>query len=95
MSASLPDDSPRAPNRCGAIGRSPRNRGIDTAAESFFASLKREILPVSKRWPTKHQARLDVFRRLTFYNDRRRLSHLGRLSPATYEQRSTTLAIAA
>ena len=74
----------------GAVGSSADN----SLAEAFFASLKREILP-THGWPDMHQARLEVFRWLTFYNTRRRHSALGRLSPAEYEQRSSTLAAAA
>jgi transposase InsO family protein len=74
----------------GAVGSSADN----SLAEAFFASLKREILP-AHGWPNTHQARLEVFRWLTFYNTRRRHSALGHLSPAEYEQRSSTLAAAA
>jgi transposase InsO family protein len=74
----------------GAVGSSADN----SLAEAFFASLKREILPASG-WPNTHQARIEVFRWLTFYNTRRRHSALGYLSPAEYEQRSSTLAAAA
>jgi len=69
----------------GAVGSS-----VDNAlAESFFASLKREILPVWG-WSTIHDARLAVFSRLTFYNTRRRHSALGHLRPTDYATRSTT-----
>jgi transposase InsO family protein len=74
----------------GAVGSSADN----TLAESFFASLKREILP-KRGWPSHRQARLEVFRWLTFYNTRRRHSALGQLSPIAYERRSTMLAAAA
>jgi integrase-like protein len=69
----------------GAIGSSADN----SLAEAFFASLKREILP-AHGWPNTHQARLEVFRWLTFYNTRRRHSALGHLSPAEYEQSRPT-----
>ncbi|MGI8334385.1 IS3 family transposase [Actinomadura scrupuli] len=69
----------------GAVGSSADN----ALAESFFASLKREILP-TRGWPTIGQARLAVFGWLTFYNTRQRHSALGYLSPAGYETRSTT-----
>ncbi|GGW96973.1 hypothetical protein GCM10010341_17970 [Streptomyces noursei] len=75
----------------GAVGTSADN----AAAESFFASLKREILPGRRGWPTERAARLAVFRRLGFYNLQRRHSTIGYLTPAAFEQRSTTLAIAA
>ncbi|GGZ20883.1 hypothetical protein GCM10010365_46510 [Streptomyces poonensis] len=69
----------------GAVGTSADN----AAAESFFASLKREILPGRRGWPTARVARLG------FYNHRRRHSTIGYLAPVAFEQRSTTLAIAA
>ncbi|MGW1867053.1 transposase [Streptomyces mauvecolor] len=75
----------------GAVGTSADN----AATESFFASLKREILPGRRGWPTKRVARLAVFRRLGFYNHQRRHSTIGHLAPVAYEQRSTKLAIAA
>lgn len=75
----------------GAVGTSADN----AAAESFNASLKRETLQGAKRWPGARAARLSVFRWVTRYNTRRRHSALGQQSPITYEQRSTTLAIAA
>jgi transposase InsO family protein len=74
----------------GAVGSSADN----ALAEAFFASLKREILPTGG-WPAPRRARLKVFRRLTYYNTRRRHSALGHLSPAEHETRSTTLATAA
>ncbi|KAF5990957.1 hypothetical protein BOG92_002390 [Streptomyces sp. WAC00263] len=75
----------------GAVGTSADN----AAAESFFASLKREILPDRRSWPTEPAARLAVFRWLGFYNHRRRHTTIGYLAPVVLEQRSTTLAIAA
>lgn len=75
----------------GAVGTSADN----AAAESFFASLKREILPSRRGRPTARAARLAVFRRLGFCNHRSRHSTIGYLAPGTFEQRSTTLAIAA
>ncbi|MFJ3311081.1 IS3 family transposase [Streptomyces sp. NPDC086549] len=67
----------------------------DAAAESFFASLKREVRPGRHGWPTERAARLTVFRRLGFYNHHRRHSRIGYLAPVAFEQRSTTLAAAA
>ncbi len=57
--------------------------------------LKREVLPGRRGWPTARAARLAVFRWLGFYNHRRRHSTIGCLAPVAFEQRSTTLAIAA
>jgi len=75
----------------GAVGTFADN----AAAKSFFATLKREILPGRRGRPTARTARLAVLRRLGFYNHRRRHSTIGCLAPAAFEQRSTTLAIAA
>lgn len=74
----------------GMVGSSADN----SLAESFFATLKREIQP-ARGWSSARQARLAVFSWLTFYNTRRRHSTLGHLSPIEYEQRSTRLATAA
>ena len=59
---------------------------LDNAvAESFFASLKRELLP-EQPWPTQQAARAAVFEWLTvFYNRQRRHSHLGYRTPAEFE----------
>lgn len=75
----------------GAVGTSADN----AAAESFFASLKREILPDRRGWPAERAARLAVFRWLGFYNHRRRHSTIGYLAPVVFEQESITLAIPA
>ena len=84
-------DRPRRHPIMGAVGTSADN----AAAESFNASLKRETLQGAKRWPTARAARLAVFRWATRYNTTRRHSTLGQQCPVTYEQRSTTLALAA
>ncbi len=67
----------------GKVGSSYDN----AAAESSFASLKRELMH-GERWAGKHQARLDVFRWISFYNLRRRHSTLDHLSPIQFEQRT-------
>lgn len=77
----------------GAVGSSTDN----AVAEAWFASLKRE-LPYGCHWATSQRARLDVFGWISFYNNTRRHSTLGYLSPAAYEQRTTSttmLALAA
>ena len=64
-------------------------------AESFFASLEKELLR-RERFQTREQARLRIFWYIEcFYNPRRRHSSLGMLSPIDYEQRHQQEAIAA
>ena len=65
----------------GRVGSSYDN----AAAESLFASLKRELLH-GKRYTTVEGMRLDVFEWLTYYNTRRRHSTIGYQTPAAYEQ---------
>ncbi|MFI6449904.1 IS3 family transposase [Kitasatospora sp. NPDC050543] len=67
----------------GKVGSSYDN----AAAESFFASLKRELMH-GVRWASQHEVRLDVFRWISFYNVRRRHSTLGYLSPVQFEQQT-------
>lgn len=54
--------------------------------ESFFGSLKTECVR-GERLQNHTQARTLIFDYLTFYNQRRRHSTLGYLSPAEYEER--------
>ena len=59
-------------------------------AESFFATLKEELI-YRRAWPTRHELEMEVFSFIEgFYNPLRRHSRLGNLSPATYEQQLTT-----
>ena len=59
----------------------------NAVAESFFASLKVELVYPS-RWQTRAQARSAVFEYIeAFYNRRRRHSTLGYLSPVEFERR--------
>lgn len=74
----------------GAVGTSADN----AAAESFNASLKREVLQGRRRWPGARQARLEVFRWVTRYNTARRHSALGQVSPVNYEQMMDKVALA-
>ncbi|QKW66098.1 IS3 family transposase (plasmid) [Streptomyces sp. NA03103] len=79
-----------------AIGSSADN----ALAESLFnATFKRETLQGRKHWSSEREARLDAFRWLNRYNNRRRHSRLGQRSPIAYETSldttSTTLAQAA
>ncbi|GAA0400650.1 IS3 family transposase [Micromonospora gifhornensis] len=69
----------------GRVGSSYDN----ALAESFFATLKRELDVDRRTWTSEADARRDVFRWIAFYNHRRRHSALGYLSPADYEQTLT------
>lgn len=76
----------------GAIGSSADN----ALAESFNATLKREVLQDAACWPDETACRREVFRWLVRYNTRRRHSWCGYMSPSTYEaRRATTLPTAA
>ncbi|MGW2478128.1 IS3 family transposase [Streptomyces sp. NPDC001665] len=77
----------------GRVGSSYDN----ALAESFFQSLKRELLH-GRRWTSKAQTRLELFRWLSYCNRRRRHSALAYLTPTEFEQRlitSRTLSLAA
>lgn len=76
----------------GAVGSSADN----ALAESFNATLKREVLQDAACWPDELTCRRQVFRWLVRYNTRRRHSWCGYLSPSTYEaRRAVTLPTAA
>ena len=58
----------------------------NAVAESFFATVKVELAH-DATWPTRAQARAEVFEYLErFYNGQRRHSTLGYLSPLTFER---------
>lgn len=61
----------------------------EALAESFFQGLKRELLH-GRRWTSKAQMRLKLFRWLSYYIRRRRLPALGYLTPAEFEQQLIT-----
>ncbi|MCX4633034.1 IS3 family transposase [Streptomyces sp. NBC_01443] len=65
----------------GRVGSSYDN----ALAESFFQSLKRELLH-GRRWTSKAQTRLELFHWLSYYSRRRRHSALGYRTPAEFEQ---------
>jgi transposase InsO family protein len=57
-----------------------------TVAESFFSTLKLELVYESD-WQTRIDARADVFQYLeVFYNGQRLHSSLGYLSPVAFER---------
>ena len=58
----------------------------NAVAESFFSSLKKERIR-QRIYRTHGDARADIFEYIeVFYNQKRRHSHLGGVSPATFEQ---------
>jgi len=66
----------------------PANCWDNAAAESFFATLKRELVdrPDRAPWPTRAAARTAIFEYIeAWYNRERRHSALAYLSPAAYE----------
>ena len=76
----------------GAVGSSADN----ALAESFNATLKREVLQDAACWTDRLTCRRQLFKWLTRYNTRRRHSWCGYLSPSTYEaRRAATLPDAA
>lgn len=64
-------------------------------AESFNASLKREVLQGRPTFTNAFEARFQVESWITDYNTIRRHSSLGQISPIDYEQRHANLALAA
>jgi putative transposase len=78
---------------CKAHGLTPsmsrRGNCWDNAvAESFFSSLKKERVR-RKIYPTKEEAKADLFDYIEmFYNPRRRHSHIGGVSPEAFERAS-------
>jgi transposase InsO family protein len=69
----------------GAVGTSADN----ALAESFNASLKREVLQDNHCWADAGTCRGEVFRWLVRYNTKRRHSHCRYVSPVNYERTRT------
>lgn len=65
----------------------PANCWDNAAMESFFRSLKAERVYLT-RYGSYNEAKADVFEYLQFYNQRRRHSTLGYLSPMEFERRA-------
>ncbi|OLO80528.1 hypothetical protein BKH13_03820 [Actinomyces naeslundii] len=63
-------------------------------AESFNATLKREVLMDQRSWTDELTCRRQTFRWLTRYNTVRRHSYCGHLPPTTYEQQTSTTTLA-
>lgn len=60
-------------------------RSINAVAESFFATIKRELID-TRAWPTREGLRRAVFEYIEgWYNTRRLHSSLDYRSPADYE----------
>lgn len=60
----------------------------NAVAESFFATLKRELADDAD-WATREEARTAVFEYIeVWYNQQRRHSSLGYLSPAAFDQQA-------
>jgi putative transposase len=63
----------------------------NAAMESFFATLKKERIRTRSRYPTRDEARADIFQYMEgFYNPTRRHSTLGQVSPVEFERRFST-----
>ncbi len=75
----------------GAVGTSADN----SLAESFNATLKREVLQDHNAWPDEATCRRQLFRWLVRYNTRRRHSWCRYQSPVTYETTSAAILPAA
>jgi transposase InsO family protein len=67
-----------------------RSSSDNALAESFNATLKREVLQDRSHWPDAATCRREVFRWLARYNTKRRHSRCRHSSPATYERTMTT-----
>jgi putative transposase len=81
-----------------AFGQQARDAGIavsmgskgdcydNAVAESFFATLKKELVH-RRTWPTRRELTGEIFEYIeAFYNNSRRHSTLGYLSPAMFEE---------
>lgn len=55
----------------------------NAVAENFFSCLKCEMVYL-QCFQTRHEAALELFRYIAFYNNRRRHSALGRIAPAKF-----------
>jgi transposase InsO family protein len=63
-------------------------RNFNAVSESFFASLKKELV-YQQEYSTREEARQSIFQWIeTFYNRTRLHSYLGYVSPEQFEQQS-------
>ena len=66
------------------------HRGFNAVMESFFSSVKNEV---ADRFDSCGEAKMELFDYIeVFYNQRRRHSTLGQISPAAFERRSAQAA---
>ena len=81
-----------------AVGQQARDAGIaqsmgskgdcydNAVAETFFATIKKELIH-RRTWPTRPEVISEVFDYIeVFYNNKRRHSTLGMISPAEFER---------
>ncbi|HGO9799670.1 integrase core domain-containing protein [Pseudomonas aeruginosa] len=73
-------------HRIGPSHSRPGNCWDNAAMESFFRSLKAEQVYLAP-YASYHEAKIDLFDYIRFYNHRRRHSTLGYLSPLEFERR--------
>ena len=65
-------------------------RGVNAVMESFFSTVKSELVD---RFDSFGEAKMELFDYLeVFYNQRRRHSTLGQISPAVFERRAAQAA---
>ena len=65
----------------------------NAAMESFFGSLKAELMPLGKSFKNREEAKLKVFEYIEVYYNKKRLhSTLGYMSPDEYEEKTEVLA---
>jgi putative transposase len=87
-----------------AFGQAARDAGIavsmgsrgdcfdNAVAESFFSTLKKELIRREGPFPTRADLRLALFDYIElFYNRQRRHSTLGYLSPIEYEKKTISI----
>lgn len=65
----------------------------NAAIESFFGSLKAELMPLGKGFNNQEEAKLKMFEYIEVYYNKKRLhSTLGYMSPDEYEEKNKVLA---
>ena len=65
----------------------------NAAMESFFGSMKAELMPLGKGFNSQEEAKLKVFEYIEVYYNKKRLhSTLGYMSPDEYEEKTEALA---